>query len=188
MPGTPSAVERLYIIGKRILKASADGKLDDQREKLRDEWIAAVADCYRALGPNVISFGDLKTALQPVERAGLEFLKSRSTAETNTRFHVFADCLEDLYELRIVASTTQQTVSKAGRPKRGQPSVNARLLDLWTRTPEAKTWSIKKMADTIGCARSSIKDCEAFQKLAEIRRLARAERQLDKAKKTGQAG
>jgi hypothetical protein len=73
--------------------------------------------------------------------------------------------------------------NKGGRPKRGQPGINARLIDLWDKKPEAQTWGAAKLADALDCARSSVQDCPAFKEREEIRALARAEKQRDAARR-----
>jgi hypothetical protein len=75
------------------------------------------------------------------------------------------------------------TGSEGGRPEKGKPSVNAMVLDLIERNPEAKGWGARKIANVIGCAMSSVQGCPAFKALGELRAMARAARQEQDAKK-----
>lgn len=73
--------------------------------------------------------------------------------------------------------------SRGGRPKKGRPTVNARMLDLITARPESKGWTAKQFSVAIECAESSVKDTKTWEQLADIRRLARAEKQIAKARR-----
>jgi hypothetical protein len=75
------------------------------------------------------------------------------------------------------------TAKRGGRPKKGQPRLNLRLLDLYGRKPETVPWGATKLAEALGCARSSIQGCDAFKEAADSRAAARAEKQVKKARR-----
>lgn len=115
-------VERLYLVGKLILRASTDGTLAGQREALRTKLIECFAACYRDLPRSIISFSDLKSVLNPIERAGLDFLV---LPDEMKRFLAFANGLDiDLNELRIAAE--RMGSEKTERRKRQRPSMAAK--------------------------------------------------------------
>jgi hypothetical protein len=76
-----------------------------------------------------------------------------------------------------------EPAGRGGRPKKGRPGLNGRLLDLWTRKPETRTWGARKLADTLGCAKSSIQACKGYQELEAIRAELRAEARANAAKR-----
>ncbi len=78
---------------------------------------------------------------------------------------------------------TDSQPGKGGRPPKGTPTVNAKMLHVITARPEAKGWTARQFAVAIGCGESTVKESKTWKHLAEIRRLARAEKQIEKAKR-----
>src|SRR5262249_21131983 len=72
---------------------------------------------------------------------------------------------------------------KRGRPKKGDLSINAKVLDLIDRGPECKGWGFGKIEKNLGCAHSSVEACSAFTALENLRRIAQAEKRERDAKK-----
>jgi hypothetical protein len=94
-----------------------------------------------------------------------------------------------LHEMEsLISPGTGPAGGKGGRPKEGQPSVNARLIDLITQKPECKGWGSRKVAEALGCAKSSVEACSAFKQLEGVRRIAQAERRERDARKQGKTG
>jgi hypothetical protein len=86
-------------------------------------------------------------------------------------------------ELNDEEQPTEPVDCKRGRPKKGDPSINAKVLDLIDRHPECKGWGSRKIAKTLGCAHSSVEACSAFTALENLRRIAQAEKRERDAKK-----
>ena len=73
--------------------------------------------------------------------------------------------------------------SRGGRPKKGEPSAEARMIDMVISRPESKGWTARQFAIATGLSATSVKGTMTWDQLAEIRLTARAERQIAKARR-----
>ena len=60
--------------------------------------------------------------------------------------------------------------------KKSKATVNARVIDLLQRNPEARDWSARKIAESLECGESSVAECEAYKTLDTAREMARLNR------------
>ncbi len=134
----PPSVERLYKLGKRILRDTASGGEIDPSKAYEEQLAEAFVLCRRELisaelVPTVISHSDLIAILNPGEKAGLSLLRWRRKAPESgslkerdaylTQCHqAFADFLDiGLHELRCLPMETGAPNERTGegRSKKG---------------------------------------------------------------------
>jgi hypothetical protein len=126
-------IERLYHLGKTILREPTEGASLDRFRQLKLSLSDAVRACYRTPPADNITFGDLKTILRPVEKAGWDFCDQPTSLQN---FLAFAKCLDfDITELRWAVkgkhsdsaegkSWTASGEQVTGMGERGEPAAD----------------------------------------------------------------
>jgi hypothetical protein len=84
---------------------------------------------------------------------------------------------------RMKEKEQSQQKAKGGRPKKGTVSTEALLVDLYLKRPETKEYGSTQLAVILDRARSTIQDCKAFKIQEGLRRLAKADKEIAKAKR-----
>jgi hypothetical protein len=84
------------------------------------------------------------------------------------------DCAAIVDELRLRLEADNPATDETPNPRSGaRATVNARMMDIYSKNPESLGWSVQTWADKVGCVKSTIHGTQTWKWLNAQRKSAR---------------